>query len=131
MLWYYVGLRWPRSFGGLALALGGFTQPQKLECAMLSLKFQPGTKERLKQKMIREHGCNPDIYLACTHPVFSGPAIERLSNAGFKEVVVTNSIPLPPERHFPGLKVLSTAPLLAEVMIRNHTHQSISALYDI
>lgn len=59
-----------------------------------------------------------DVYLAATHAVFSGPAIERLTNAGFKEVVVSNSIPLPKEKQFKGLKILSIAPLLANI-IRN------------
>ncbi|NBV42759.1 ribose-phosphate diphosphokinase, partial [bacterium] len=78
---------------------------------------------------LRKKGCNDEIYLATTHPVFSGPAVERLSKANFKEVVVTNTIPLPNEKHFPGLTVLSTAPMLAEAILRNHEHRSISSLY--
>lgn len=79
---------------------------------------------------LRNLGCNPDIYLAATHPVFSGPAIERLTNAGFKEVVVTNSINVPQRKYFEALRVLSTAPLLGEVIRRNHDCQSISPLFD-
>jgi ribose-phosphate pyrophosphokinase len=79
---------------------------------------------------LRKHGCNEEMYLACTHPVFSGPAIERLSKAGFKEVVVTNTIHLPPEKRFPGLKVLSTAPLFAEAISRNHNNVSISEIFE-
>lgn len=77
---------------------------------------------------LRKYGCNEEIYLATTHPVFSGPAIERLKNAGLKEVVVTNTIPL--GQHFEGLKVLSIAPMLAEALKRNYQHESISSLYD-
>ena len=79
---------------------------------------------------LRAHGANQDIYLATTHPVFSGPAIERLTKANFKEVVVTDTIPLPKEKMFPGLKILSCAPLLAEAIKRNHDNQSISELFD-
>ena len=79
---------------------------------------------------LRKHGCNEEMYLACTHAVFSGPAIERLSNAGFKEVVVTNTMPIAPERRFPGLKVLSTAPLFAEAISRNHNNISISEIFE-
>ncbi|MFC1770618.1 ribose-phosphate diphosphokinase [Candidatus Margulisiibacteriota bacterium] len=79
---------------------------------------------------LRKFNCNKDIYLAATHGVFSGPAIERLSSAGFKEVVVTNSIPISKEKYFPGLKVISVAPLLAETIKRNHERRSISCLYD-
>jgi ribose-phosphate pyrophosphokinase len=79
---------------------------------------------------IRNHGANKDIYLIATHPVFSGPAVDRLSKAGFKEVIVNDTIPLPKEKQFPGLKVLSCAPLLAEAIKRNHQNQSISELFD-
>ena len=78
---------------------------------------------------LKEHGCNDEIYLATTHPVFSGPAIERLSEAGFKEVVCTDSIPISPDKHFDGLTVLSTAELFAEAIKRNYQKQSISSLY--
>lgn len=77
---------------------------------------------------LRQLGCQ-DIYLATTHPVFSGPATERLSKAGFKEVVVTNSIDVPEKKKFPGLTVLSIAPLLAEAIKRNHEKKSISSLF--
>lgn len=78
---------------------------------------------------LRKFGCNDEIYLTATHPVFSGPAIERLSKAGFKEVVVTDTIHLPEEKHFPGLKVLGIAPILAETIKRNVENRSISSLY--
>jgi ribose-phosphate pyrophosphokinase len=63
-----------------------------------------------------EHGANPDIYLAATHAVLSGPAVNRFRETGFKEVIVTDSIPLLPEKKFKGLTVLSVAPVLAKVI---------------
>ena len=81
-------------------------------------------------KTLREHGCKDDIYLAATHPVFSGPAIERFKTAGFKEVVVTNTIDLPSEKLFDGLKILSCGPMLAEAIKRNYEKKSISSLFD-
>lgn len=79
---------------------------------------------------LRNEGCNPDVYLAATHPVFSGPAIERLSGAGFKEVVVTDTIALPQNKQFDGLTILPTAPLLGEAIKRNYERRSISSLFD-
>jgi len=79
---------------------------------------------------LRFFGCKEDIYVATTHPVFSGPAIERLKAAKIKEVVVTDTIPLGPEKQFDGLTTLSIAPLLAEVISRNIQKQSISPLFD-
>lgn len=63
-----------------------------------------------------DHGANKDIYLAATHPVFSGPAIEKFNATGFKEVIVCDTIPLGKEKKFKGLTVLSVAPLLARVI---------------
>jgi len=76
-----------------------------------------GSVVAAKQALL-DMGANDDVYLAATHAVFSGPAIERLSSAGFKEVVVSNSVPLSAEKRFDSLKVLSVAPLLAKI-IRN------------
>ncbi|NQY74459.1 MAG: ribose-phosphate pyrophosphokinase [Candidatus Margulisbacteria bacterium] len=80
-------------------------------------------------KALKENGCKDDVYLAATHAVFSGPAIERLSTAGFKEVVVTDTINIPKEKQFSGLQIISTAPLLAEAIKRNHEKRSISTLF--
>ena len=77
---------------------------------------------------LKKLGCK-DIYVASTHPVFSGPAIQRLSTAGFKEVVVTDSINLPDSKKFNNLTQLSLAPLLAETIKRNHENESISSLF--
>ncbi|MBL6722874.1 MAG: ribose-phosphate pyrophosphokinase [Candidatus Margulisbacteria bacterium] len=79
---------------------------------------------------LRLFGCNQDIYLATTHAIFSGPAIERLKNANIKEIVATDTIPLPEHKQLDNLVVLSTAPLLAEVIKRNIEHISISPLFN-
>ena len=77
---------------------------------------------------LKKYGCK-DIYVAATHPVFSGPAVERLSSAGFKEVVTTDSIYLPESKQFDNLAQISLAPMLAEAIKRNQLHQSISSLF--
>jgi ribose-phosphate pyrophosphokinase len=70
-----------------------------------------------------------DIYLATTHAVFSGPAVERLAKAGFKKVVCTNSMPMPETKLFPELDIISVAPMLAEAIKRNYEKKSISSLF--
>lgn len=76
-----------------------------------------------------KQGANKDMYLAATHPIFSGPAPERLAKAGFKEVVVTDTLPITKEKKFKGLKQISIAPLIAHI-ITNITHQkSVSKLF--
>ena len=78
---------------------------------------------------LRNLGCREDIYLATTHAVFSGPAVDRLSQAGFKEVLVTDTIPVPLDKQFQSLKVLSIAELLGEVIQRNVKSLSVSSLF--
>ncbi|MDD2372240.1 MAG: ribose-phosphate pyrophosphokinase [Syntrophomonadaceae bacterium] len=70
------------------------------------------------------------VYGCCTHPVFSGPAIDRLSRAPFEEIVVTNTIPLGEEKRLPNLTVLSVAPLIGEAILRIHEDLSVSKLFE-
>ncbi|MCC6466592.1 MAG: ribose-phosphate pyrophosphokinase [Planctomycetes bacterium] len=69
-----------------------------------------------------------DVYVACTHPVFCGPAVERIKNAPIKECVVTDTVPMD-GKEFPTLKVLSVSELLAEAIRRIHFNESVSLLF--
>jgi ribose-phosphate pyrophosphokinase len=69
------------------------------------------------------------VYASSIHPVLSGPAVERLAASPIQEVVVTNSIAVPPEKRIPKLTVLTVAPLLGETIQRIHTGASVSATY--
>lgn len=79
---------------------------------------------------LRQQGCNKDIYVVSTHGLLSGPAVERMSKAGFAEVVFTDSVPISKEKQFEGLKMLSADKLLGEAIRRNYENQSISSLFD-
>ena len=70
------------------------------------------------------------VYACCTHPVLSGPAIERIDNSEIQELVITNSIPLPEEKNIAKITPLSVAPLIGEAIIRVHEQQSVSSLFD-
>lgn len=70
-------------------------------------------------ELLRERGAR-EVYACATHAVFSPPAVDRLSNSAFTEVIVTNSIPHTPERDFPQLTVLSVGNLLGETIWRVH-----------
>lgn len=82
-------------------------------------------------KMLRKYGAK-EIYVAATHGVFAGPALERLVEAAFDEIVVTDTIPLKPEvtQTLSNLKVLSVASLIGEAIRRIHEHRSVSALFE-
>jgi ribose-phosphate pyrophosphokinase len=78
---------------------------------------------------LKEQGAKA-VYAACTHPVLSGPAIKRLQESEIAELLVTNTIALPPEKKIDKIKVLSVAPLIGEAIIRIHERLSISKLFD-
>lgn len=71
-----------------------------------------------------------DVYCCATHALLSGPAVERLRNSPVKEVVVTNTINIPEEKHFPQLTVLSVGDLIAQAIRYTHSNESVSSLFD-
>lgn len=78
--------------------------------------------------LVLENGAK-EVYAACTHPILSGPAIQRLEKAKITELVVTDTIPITLEKQLPNIKVLSVAQLLGEAIRRIHTGQSVGALF--
>ncbi len=81
-------------------------------------------------KLVRKHGAT-GIYVAATHGVFAGSAIERLSAANLNEIVVTDTIPIRAEvkEKLSNLTILSVADLVGEAIRRIHEHRSVSALF--
>jgi ribose-phosphate pyrophosphokinase len=81
-------------------------------------------------KALREAGAS-DVFACCTHPVLSGPAIERVDESVLKELIVTDTIPLSEAaRRCNTIRVLSVAQLLGEAIRRTHNEESISSLFD-
>jgi ribose-phosphate pyrophosphokinase len=70
-----------------------------------------------------------DIYLCFAHAVLSPPAIDRLRDLPIKEIVTTNSVPIPPEKQLPNLTTLSVARLLGEVIRRVHQGRSVGQMF--
>lgn len=83
----------------------------------------------LAAKALLEHGA-VSVDACCTHPVLSADGVDRLAQSDIQEVVVTNTIALPPEKRIDKIRVLSVAELIAEAILRVHTHRSISQLFD-
>ncbi len=78
---------------------------------------------------LKENGVQ-EVYACCTHPVFTGPAIQRIDACPVKEVVVTNTIPVPEEKKLDKIRVLSIAPLIGEAIHRIHTGMSVGAMFE-
>jgi ribose-phosphate pyrophosphokinase len=79
---------------------------------------------------VAKHNGAREVYACATHGVLCGPAIERLRDAPIREVIVTDSIPVPPNKQLPNLTVLSVAPLLADAIKRIHLNESVSKLFE-
>jgi ribose-phosphate pyrophosphokinase len=71
-----------------------------------------------------------DVYSCCTHAVFSGPALDRLSRAPLKEIVITNTIPIDESKKLPNMIILSIAPLVGEAILRIHEDLEVSKLFE-
>ena len=83
-----------------------------------------GAAELVKKKGARE------IHVAAAHGVFAGSAIQRLRDAPIDSIVVTDSIPVPPEKQLPNMKILTVSLMLGEAIKRIHQHKSISAIFE-
>ncbi|NQS99630.1 MAG: ribose-phosphate pyrophosphokinase [Candidatus Omnitrophica bacterium] len=78
---------------------------------------------------LKKHGVK-DIYAAITHPVLSGPALERIEKSALKQLVVCDTIPVEDSKAHPKIKVVSIASLLADAIKRIHREESVSCLFD-
>jgi ribose-phosphate pyrophosphokinase len=76
-----------------------------------------------------EHGAT-EVYACCTHPVFSGSAVERIASSPVKEVVVTDTIPVSGNKKLDKITVLPIASLLGEAIHRIHTGLSVGAMFE-
>ncbi len=79
-------------------------------------------------KLLRQEGAKK-VYACATHGVFSASAITRLAGGIFEEVIITNTIPVPPEKLFPQLRILSVANILGEAIWRIHDDSSVSSMF--
>ena len=80
-------------------------------------------------EIVKAHGAR-DIYVSFVHPVLSHPAVDRLRTLPIKEIVTTNTIPVPPEKRLPNMTILSIGPLLGEVIRRAHEGRSVGEMFN-
>ncbi|NIR50373.1 ribose-phosphate pyrophosphokinase [candidate division KSB1 bacterium] len=78
---------------------------------------------------LKDHGAE-DIYVACTHPILSGPAIERISEAPITQISVADTVFVPKEKQLEKIKILTASELFGEAIKRIHGEESISSLFD-
>ncbi|SDM27402.1 ribose-phosphate pyrophosphokinase [Sediminibacillus halophilus] len=88
-----------------------------------------GTRMTSGTKALMAKGAK-EVYACCTHPVLSGIAIDKINNSDLKELIVTNSIPIPEEKHLERITQLSVAPLMSDAITRVFEDRSVSPLFD-
>jgi ribose-phosphate pyrophosphokinase len=80
-------------------------------------------------ELVKSKGAK-DVYLSFAHPVLSDPATERLSQLPIKEIVTTDTIPIPEEKMLPNMTILSVSKMLGEVILRSHEGRSVGELFN-
>lgn len=80
-------------------------------------------------EIVKAHGAH-DVYVCFVHALLVPPAAERLGALPIKEIVTTNTVPIPPEKRLKNMTILSVAPLLGEVILRAHEGRSVGELFN-
>ena len=140
-----VAEQWAERLGGAPLAFvhktRDVTQPNKAAskqvvgqvegrtCVLIDDMIDTGGTISGAVRVLMDAGAK-DVIIAATHAVLSDPAAERLANCGAREIVVTNTLPIPEEKRFDSLTVLSIAPILARAIHEVFTDGSVTSLFD-
>lgn len=97
-------------------------------CLLVDDMVDTGGSISAAAKALQENGAK-DIYCVATHPVLSADAVTKMEQAHFREIVFTNTIPIPDKKRLKNIKVLSIAPLFGEAIRRIHNGESVSSLF--
>lgn len=140
-----VAEQWAQRLGGVPLAFvhktRDVTRPNKavanrvvgdvkgLDCVLVDDLIDTGGTIAEACSVLRDAGAN-SISVVATHGVLSGPAVDRLKACGAREVVLTDTVPIPEEKRWDGLTVLSIAPLLASAIKAVFEDGSVASLFD-
>ncbi|MCX7800482.1 MAG: ribose-phosphate pyrophosphokinase [Fimbriimonadales bacterium] len=99
------------------------------KCVMIDDMIDTGGSIVMGAEALVKRGAK-QVLAACTHPVLSGNASQRLQDSVIEEVVCMDTIPVPPHKQFPKLRVLESAPLIADAIRRIFLNESVSELFD-
>jgi ribose-phosphate pyrophosphokinase len=97
-------------------------------CVLVDDMIDTGGTIAAAAQALVDHGAS-EVYAASTHPVLSGPATQRLEASPIRKVVVTNSIPVPPEKGFAKLAVVSVGSIIADAIRAVFEDESVSQLF--
>ncbi|SRR5579883_457627 len=117
-----------RSNDGRPEALGIIGSVQGRNVLIVDDEIDTASSIIRAMQLVKKEGAR-DLYASAVHGVLSGPAIQRLQEAEFKEIVLTDTIPLPPEKHLSKITVLSVAKLFADAIEHIYRGTSVSELF--
>jgi ribose-phosphate pyrophosphokinase len=129
-----VAEQWSKRLGGAPLAFihktRDITRPNESVANRVvdDMIDTGGTITRAADALIADGAA--DVIIAATHAILSGPAVDRLKNCHAREVIVTNTLPIPAERHFDKLTELSIAPLLSQAIRAVFEDGSVTSLFE-
>jgi ribose-phosphate pyrophosphokinase len=98
-------------------------------CILVDDMIDTGSTIVSAARQLKDAGA-ADVIIVATHGILSGPAIDRLKNAPISEIVLTNTLPIPPEKQIDGMTVLSIAPLIARAIREVFEDGSVTSLFD-
>jgi ribose-phosphate pyrophosphokinase len=117
-----------RSEPGIAKVFNVVGYVRKKNAVLVDDMIDSGGSVIESARILKKRGVR-NIYVSCTHPIFSGSAVENLQKSPIREVVITNTIPFTASGDCDKIKVLSVAELLGEAIKRIHNETSVSSLF--
>jgi ribose-phosphate pyrophosphokinase len=125
----FIHKRRPKGTHNVAQALHVVGEVTDRTCVLVDDMIDTASTIGAATDLLLANGAS-EVYVAATHALLSEPAVDRLKNANIREVVVTDTLPIPTEKQFDSLKVLSIAPLIAEALDAVFEDTSVSVLFD-
>jgi ribose-phosphate pyrophosphokinase len=120
--------RRPRATHNVAQALEVVGEVAGHACILIDDMIDTGGTVVSAAELLMAKGAT-DVYVAATHGILSGPAVDRLKNAPIREVVLTNTLPIEDGKRFPELRVLSVAPIIADALDAVFEDTSVSQIF--
>jgi ribose-phosphate pyrophosphokinase len=124
----FIDKRRPKGTHSVAVATEVVGEVEGRTCVLVDDMIGTAGTVASASELLIERGAR-EVIIAATHGLLSGPAVDRLKNGPIKEVVVTNTVPIPDDKQFDSLRVLSIAPLLAAAIDAVFSDESVSSLF--
>lgn len=124
----YIDKRRPKGTHNVALANEVVGVVEGRTCVLVDDMIDTAGTVTSAAELLIDRGAT-EVYVTATHAILSGPAVERLAAASIREVVVTNTLPIPGEKYFDGLRVLSIAPIIAQALGAVFEDASVSEIF--